>query len=213
MKKKNNTRQNYCMERKLWEEGYLRVMGLDEVGRGCLAGPVVAAGVILKPGSRINGIRDSKKLSAAYRAELSDEIRDKALFWTIKESSVEEINAINILRASLLAMRRCTEEVNAKPDYLLIDGKIHIGSVLPCSCVVGGDDLSASIGAASILAKVYRDKLMKQYHEKYPQYGWNRNAGYPTRIHKQGLLEFGFCEHHRTGFRLGTVRPLNVYQE
>ncbi|MFU8860605.1 MAG: ribonuclease HII [Cyclonatronaceae bacterium] len=210
---KLHTRQKYHLEKILWQQGYLRVMGLDEVGRGCLAGPVVAAGVILKPGSRISGIRDSKKLTAVNRLELSEEIRDKALFWTIQESSVEEIKAINILRASLLAMRRCTEVEDARPDYLLIDGNAHIGSILPCSCIIGGDDLSASIGAASIIAKVYRDKLMEQYHQKYPHYGWDSNAGYPTRVHKQGLLDYGFCEYHRTGFRLGTDRPLVVSQE
>lgn len=197
-------RQNYHYEDKLWSEGYERVMGLDEVGRGCLAGPVVAAGVILVPGSRIKGIRDSKKLTAGYRQELAAEIREKALFWTVQESSVSEISEFNILKASLLTMRRCTEAENALPDYLLIDGNSHIGSIIPASCIIGGDDLSASIGAASILAKVYRDRLMEEMHEQFPHYGWDSNVGYPTRKHKEGLHKFGFCKHHRTGFRLGT---------
>ncbi|MCA1802484.1 MAG: ribonuclease HII [Rhodothermaceae bacterium] len=204
MIRKQVIRQNYHYEEKLWNEGFRRVMGLDEVGRGCLAGPVVAAGVILVPGSRLNGIRDSKKLSAAYRQELAAEIREKALFWTVQESSVAEISEINILKASLLAMRRCTEAENASPEYLLVDGNAHIGSIIPGNCIIGGDDLSASIGAASILAKVYRDRLMVQMHELYPHYGWNRNVGYPTRKHKEGLRKFGFCKYHRTGFRLGT---------
>lgn len=213
MIRKKVIRQNYHFEDKLWSEGYQRVMGLDEVGRGCLAGPVVAAGVILAPASLINGIRDSKKLSAAYRQELAAEIREKALFWTVQESSVAEISAINILKASLLAMRRCTEAENASPDYLLVDGNSHIGSILPGSCIVGGDDLSASIGAASILAKVYRDGIMEQMHEQYPHYGWNSNVGYPTRKHKEGLRKFGFCKHHRTGFRLGTDKMCVQPQE
>jgi ribonuclease HII len=213
MKRKHDIHHNYQFEEKLWDEGFSRVMGLDEVGRGCLAGPVVAAGVILKPGSLITGIRDSKKLSAINRLELSAEIREKALFWTVQESSVAEINAFNILRASLLAMRRCTEDEHASPDYLLIDGNTGIGSLLPGTCIVGGDDLSASIGAASILAKVYRDNLMEQFHEHYPHYGWNSNVGYPTRKHKEGLLTFGYCIHHRTGFRLGTEKKNNQLQE
>jgi ribonuclease HII len=204
MIRKEVIHQNYHYEEKLWNEGYRRVMGLDEVGRGCLAGPVVAAGVILVPGSRIKGIRDSKKLSAAHRQELAAEIREKALFWTVQESSVAEILEFNILKASLLAMRRCTEAENASPEYLLVDGNTHIGSIIPGSCIIGGDDLSASIGAASILAKVYRDRLMEQMHELYPHYGWDSNVGYPTRKHKEGLRKFGFCEYHRTGFRLGT---------
>jgi ribonuclease HII len=213
MIRKQVIRQNYHFEDMLWREGYLRVMGLDEVGRGCLAGPVVAAGVILAPGSRVNGIRDSKKLSAAYRQEISAEIRDKALFWTVQESSVAEISANNILRASLLAMRRCAEAENASPDYLLVDGNAHIGSIIPANCIIGGDDLSASIGAASILAKVYRDRIMEQMHEQYPHYGWNSNMGYPTRKHKEGLRKFGYCIHHRTGFRLGTDKMYLQPQE
>ncbi|TVQ12396.1 MAG: ribonuclease HII [Balneolaceae bacterium] len=213
MKRNSGPHNNYHFEEKLWEEGFSRVMGLDEVGRGCLAGPVVAAGVILKPGCPITGIRDSKKLTAIHRLELSAEIREKALFWTVQESSVAEINAINILKASLLAMRRCTETEQASPDYLLVDGNKHIGSMLPGSCIVGGDDLSASIGAASILAKVYRDNLMAQFHEHYPHYGWNSNVGYPTRKHKEGLLTYGYCKHHRTGFRLGTKKKYEQHQE
>jgi ribonuclease HII len=204
MNNETGTPDIYRYEKQLWSDGFLRIMGLDEVGRGCLAGPVVAAGVILDPQKPIAGIRDSKKMTGAARVEVARQIREKALFWAVESSSVDEINHMNILRASLLAMRRCTDAKGADPDYLLIDGNQEIGSLIPGSCIVGGDDLSVSIGAASILAKVYRDQLMEQLHEAYPHYGWNRNVGYPTKTHKEGLLRLGYCEHHRTGFRLGT---------
>jgi ribonuclease HII len=195
---------NYAIEETLWDEGFTRVMGLDEVGRGCLAGPVVAAGVIFKRGYTITGIRDSKKLTAGIREQLGEEIRSKALFWAVSESSVQEINSINILRASLLAMQRCTEISTARPDYLLVDGNRYTDSLVPFRCIVGGDDISASVAAASILAKVYRDALMKELHDRYPHYGWITNVGYPTDMHRSALRKYGFCEHHRTGFTLGT---------
>jgi ribonuclease HII len=206
----NEVLDNYAIERQLWQEGYRRIMGLDEVGRGCLAGPVVAAGVILDPETNIQGIRDSKKLDAETRLELSKVIKEKALFWSVGESSVQEINSLNILRASLLAMRRCTESEGALADFLLVDGNRYMDTLIPHSCIVSGDDISASIGAASILAKVYRDELMRQLHEHFPHYGWNTNVGYPTKMHQSGLKKCGFCEHHRTGFRLGTFKKLQT---
>lgn len=191
-------------EKKLWEEGYRRVMGLDEVGRGCLSGPVVAAGVIFEPGTDIPEIRDSKSLSLDERNELSDLIKERAVFWTIEQCKPEEIDELNILWASIKAMHKCTETAEAQPDYLLIDGNRFTSTMLPHLCLVKGDDRSMSIGAASILAKVHRDRYMIKLHEDYPYYGWNTNVGYPTRKHYEGLKKHGITSHHRRSFKLGT---------
>jgi len=194
-------------EQKLWSENFQRVMGLDEVGRGCLAGPVVAAGVILKPGTTIEGIRDSKKLDRKERERLFEIIKDEAVFWTIQSCSPEEIDELNILWASIRAMQKCVDVPQAVPDYLLVDGNRVADSLVPYRCLVKGDDRSLSIGAASILAKVYRDKLMHELHESYPHFGWDTNVGYPTARHYEGLAEFGYTVHHRKGFNLRTDLP------
>lgn len=191
-------------ERTLWNEGYERVMGLDEVGRGCLSGPVVAAGVIFRPGTTVEGIRDSKTLSLKERTELARAIKNRAAFWTIQWCSPEEIDKLNILWASLKAMQRCTEAKGANPEYLLVDGNRYGSSMHPHTCIVRGDDKSASIAAASILAKVYRDALMIKLNEEYPYYGWDTNVGYPTKKHYEGLQKFGITEHHRRSFKLRT---------
>lgn len=185
-------------------------MGLDEVGRGCLAGPVVAAGVIFKPGTRIDGVRDSKKIDRKERERLFEIIKDEAAFWTIQSCSPTEIDKLNILWASIKAMQKCVDAPDARPDYLLVDGNRFTDSLVPYTCVVKGDDRSLSIGAASILAKVYRDNLMVELHEKYPHFGWNTNVGYPTARHYEGLAEFGYTVHHRKGFNLKTDQ---VYRE
>lgn len=182
-------------------------MGLDEVGRGCLAGPVVAAGVIFPPDIELNlAIRDSKKMKETERVEAVEWIKQKALFWHIAEASPEEIDQINILQASLLAMQRCVDTALAKqpsmPDYLLVDGNRFGASLIPFTCVVKGDDRSMSIGAASILAKVYRDALMADLHQHFPVYGWNSNVGYPTPGHKAAIAEHGRCMHHRMSFKV-----------
>ncbi len=194
------------IEEMLWKEGFKRVIGLDEVGRGCLAGPVVAAGVIFEPGVVIEGVRDSKKIPEAERVELAEVIREKALFWTIKEGSIQEIDELNILWASLATMQKCVDEPAAEPDYLLVDGNRYLASLIPYTCVIKGDDKSMSIGAASILAKVYRDNLMKELGEEYPEFGWDTNVGYPTSHHKAALLEHGYTSHHRMSFKLGTKK-------
>lgn len=184
-------------------------MGLDEAGRGCLSGPVVAAGVIIRPGTELNAeIRDSKKIKKKERERLAEEIRKNALFWTIRHCPPEEIDRINILQASLKAMLMCSEAKKAEPDFLLIDGNRFTASLVPVQCVVGGDDMSASIGAASILAKVYRDDLMQKLHQKYPCYDWDRNVGYPTKTHFEGLRKYGISEFHRRSFRLRTDKIL-----
>lgn len=193
-------------EEKLWSQGFNRVMGLDEVGRGCLAGPVVAAGVILEPGTSIDGIRDSKKINDKERAELATTIKQKAVYWTVKEGSINEINKLNILWASLHTMQKCVDENGASPDYLLVDGDRYIASLIPVSCIIKGDDKSISIGAASILAKVYRDDLMSKLAKEFPEFGWSTNVGYPTPKHKKALQRYGYTKYHRTSFTLGTSR-------
>lgn len=193
------------IEKRLWSQGFSRIMGLDEVGRGCLCGPVVAAGVILKPGTKLDPeIGDSKQIPREVRAELASEIKKNSLFWTIKECTPAEIDKINILKASIKAMLLCSEEKGAEPDYLLVDGNRFTSSVIPYSCIIKGDDKSASIGAASIIAKVYRDNLMKKLHNEFPHFGWDENVGYPTKRHFDGLKKHGYTKYHRKSFRLRT---------
>ncbi len=196
--------EKYQYEEQLWSEGFRLVMGLDEVGRGCLAGPVVAGGVILKPGHLIEGIQDSKKINETERERLAEIIRKEALLWIVQEGSVEEITQHNILWASLLTMQKCIDNAEETPEYLLIDGNRFLDSLIPYQCLVKGDDRSASIGAASIIAKVHRDHLMRNLHSKYPYYGWDKNVGYPTKVHYAGLEKFGITEHHRQTFNLRT---------
>jgi ribonuclease HII len=195
----------YTFEKQLWGEGFRRVMGLDEVGRGCLCGPVVAAGVILDPETEENlGLKDSKTIKESTREVLSERIKSESLYWTIQSCSSTEIDELNILHASLKAMTKCAENDGAAADYLLVDGNKSPATMLPHTCLVKGDNRSASIAAASILAKVYRDELMVTLHKKYPFYGWNSNVGYPTKEHFAGLKEHGYTKHHRMSFKLRT---------
>jgi ribonuclease HII len=208
MLENNESVNRYYYENKLWGENYRRVMGLDEVGRGCLSGPVVAAGVILKPDSKLDTrIADSKTIKEPVRVELSEYIKENALYWTIQSCSVEEIDELNILHASLKAMNRCAVAEGANPDYLLVDGNRYTDSMIPHSCIVKGDNRSATIAAASILAKVYRDEYMKKLHKQFPFFGWDRNVGYPTRAHFEGLENKGYTIHHRRSFKLRTEQP------
>ena len=192
------------IERSLWETGIQRIMGLDEVGRGCLAGPVVAAGVILHPDQTHPSLRDSKSISEKERLYLSEWIIDNALYVHVSVQSPYIIDQINILNASIKAMLECAEPEEALADYLLVDGNRFTSTLIPHSCVVKGDDLSASIAAASILAKTHRDALMKGLHLDFPVYGWDKNVGYPTRQHYEGLQKYGYCVHHRKSFALKT---------
>ncbi len=201
-KKENPDRLHF--ERTLWSEGTLRVMGLDEVGRGCLAGPVVAAGVILKPGISHESLRDSKTIPEHERIELATWIKANVDFWCIVEKTPAEIDRINILWASIQAMMECAEHANANPDHLLVDGNRFTSCLIPHTCIVKGDNRSASIAAASILAKTHRDNLMKALHDEYPQYNWNRNVGYPTKAHFEALQIHGATVHHRRSFSLRT---------
>jgi ribonuclease HII len=177
--------------------------GCDEVGRGCLAGPVVAAAVILPADYHNPWIQDSKKLSKHTREELIQEIKGAALGWAIAEASVAEIDQINILHASFLAMERAIQQLPKAPEHLLIDGNRWKSTLpYPYTCVIKGDGKFASIAAASILAKVYRDALMEQLAQDFPHYGWEKNAGYPTKKHREGIQSHGSCSWHRKSFQL-----------
>ncbi|MBN3582868.1 ribonuclease HII [Algoriphagus aestuarii] len=177
--------------------------GCDEVGRGCLAGPVVAAAVILPSNYSNQWINDSKKLGKKQREELIDEIKEIALAWHIAEASVEEIDKINILNASFLAMKRAVLGLKLVPEHLLIDGNRFKSDLkIPYTCVIKGDGKYASIAAASILAKVYRDKFMEELAEKFPHYAWENNVGYPTKAHREGIEQYGGCIWHRKSFQL-----------
>jgi ribonuclease HII len=176
--------------------------GCDEVGRGCLCGPVVAAAVILPFDYANEFIDDSKKLSKSIRSDLVEEIKASAISWSIAEASVDEIDKINILNASFLAMNRAIESLQVRPEHLLIDGnRFKTTLSIPYDCIVKGDGKFASIAAASILAKVYRDELMGKMAIKYPGYGWERNAGYPTKAHRDGIVKLGLTPIHRKSFR------------
>ena len=176
------------------------VCGVDEAGRGPLAGPVVAAAVILDPTNPVEGLNDSKKLSAKRRELLAIEIRAKALAWSVAEATVEEIDAINILQASMLAMRRAVEGLVVKPVRALIDGNRCPALACKAEAIVGGDGKMESIAAASILAKTTRDAGMRELHVAYPHYGFDRHMGYPTAFHLQALRAYGASSVHRRSF-------------
>ncbi len=189
-------------EKKLWEKGYRFIAGIDEAGRGPLAGPVVAAAVVLSPGTLIENLNDSKQLSAARRRFLYEEIILKAQAYGLGSATREEIDRYNIHQATFMAMKRALEKLTVKPDYLLVDGFPLRGPHCPQKALKGGDALSLSIAAASVLAKVTRDNLMMKLHDEYPQYGFNRNMGYGTGDHRAALINYGPCPAHRTSFRL-----------
>lgn len=176
------------------------IAGVDEVGRGPLAGPVVAAAVILDPTRPIAGLADSKKLSPARREQLSVEIRAKAWAWALGRAEVAEIDRLNILHASLLAMRRAVAALSIAPDQALVDGNRCPKLACPCEAIVKGDATVPVIGAASILAKVARDAELRQLHDRYPQYDFARHKGYPTAAHLDALRRHGPCPEHRRSF-------------
>ena len=176
------------------------VAGVDEVGRGPLAGPVVAAAVIIDINNIPNGINDSKRLSKKKREEISNEIIKYSIY-SIAEASVEEIDQINILQASLLAMKRAIEGLSKKPRTVLVDGKFKPKTNLPTHTIVKGDSKSLAIAASSIVAKVYRDNLMTDLSKKYPEYLWNKNAGYGTKEHLLAIKKCGITPIHRKSFK------------
>lgn len=175
--------------------------GIDEVGRGCLAGPVVAAAVILPQECHISGLHDSKKLSPKRREELAFAIKEQAIAYAISEVAPAEIDEINILQATFRAMNKAISALSTQPEYLLIDGnKFRSQTNIPFETIVGGDDKVASIAAASILAKTYRDRLMIKYAEEYPGYDWEHNMGYGTPQHLHGIRKLGITPLHRRSF-------------
>ena len=176
------------------------IAGIDEAGRGPLAGPVVAAAVVLKPDSRFDGLTDSKKLSATARERLFAEITETALAFGIGKAEPDEIDRVNILQASLLAMRRAFQAMNVVVDEVWVDGNQDPDIPAPTFTLVGGDAKMPAISAASILAKVTRDRLMVDYAKTYPAYGFERHKGYPTALHMQCLREYGPCAIHRKSF-------------
>ena len=191
----------YEFEEALAEKGFSALCGVDEAGCGPLAGPVYAAAVILDPADRIDGLNDSKKLSEKKRELLFPEIQTRASAWAIALASVEEIDRMNILQARLLAMRRAISALEQRPDYILVDGnRDPQPEEAPTLLIVKGDAKSASIAAASILAKVARDRTMLALDAEYPQYDFARHKGYPTLLHRERILRYGPCPAHRRTF-------------
>ena len=192
---------DFEIEKQAKNNGYKYVCGVDEAGRGPLAGPVCAAAVIFSEDVEIEGLNDSKKLSEKKREALYDVIKEKALAYCIAFGTVEEIESINILEATFVAMNRAIEGLSVSADYALIDGnRVPKNIKIPCETVVKGDAKSCSIAAASILAKVTRDRLLLEYDEKYPEYNFKKHKGYGTKEHTDLILKYGPCEIHRLSF-------------
>ncbi|MBI4168974.1 MAG: ribonuclease HII [Acidobacteria bacterium] len=191
----------WSREKRLGASGYRAVAGVDEVGRGCLAGPVVAGAVVLDPRRPIQGLRDSKLLSRSRRARLARLITRRARAFALGVVDAEEIDRTDILRATLLAMKRAVSALRIRPDYVLVDALEIPGIAPPQEGIVGGDRLCASIAAASILAKVYRDEMMRSFHALYPAYGFDLHVGYGTPRHLEALRRFGATPLHRVTFR------------
>jgi ribonuclease HII len=195
------TGPDFSHEQEAIAQGFARVAGVDEVGRGPLAGPVTAAAVILDPGNIPEGLHDSKKLSAKRREALHDALMECAKV-SVAHASVEEIDELNILRASHLAMERAIAGLSTPPDMTLIDGNlIPRDLTLPARSIIKGDAVSVSISAASIVAKIRRDRIMWDLAQQFPGYGWDRNAGYPSKPHKEALQNLGVTPHHRRSFK------------
>ncbi|MBK9270433.1 MAG: ribonuclease HII [Saprospiraceae bacterium] len=186
--------------------------GCDEAGRGCLAGPVVAAAVILDPDRPIKNLQDSKKLTENQRLSLRDEILEKAKSWSVQTQSPQEIDHYNILQASLRAMALCVQQLSPMPALVLVDGNKPIPiSHIPQMAIVRGDGIYQSIAAASILAKTYRDAIMIDLHREYEGYGWHENKGYPTAFHREAIKLFGLSPHHRRSFKCFESNPQEIH--
>ncbi len=188
------------LENEIYAEGFSRICGVDEAGRGPLAGPVYAAAVILPRDAVIDGLNDSKKLTEKKREALFDVITERALTYGIASASVEEIEKLNILNATFLAMNRAVAKLDPAPELALIDGNRNTGIAMPSRCIVKGDSRCADIAAASILAKVSRDRYMLNLAEKYPQYHFEQHKGYGTKLHYEALREYGPSPEHRPSF-------------
>jgi len=190
----------YTREEILWEKGYAFIAGIDEVGRGPLAGPVVAGAVILKPFTYIDKLKDSKKLTPAKRAQFFSLIVNNCIDWAVGMVEAREIDRINILQASKLAMQQAIKNLKQKPDFLLIDA-VKLSSEIPSQSIIKGDENSASIACASIIAKVMRDRLMDNLSLIFPQYGFEKHKGYPTKFHREKIAEYGLTPVHRKTFK------------
>lgn len=188
------------LENELYAQGYSLLCGVDEAGRGPLAGPVCAAAVILPAGLEIPGLNDSKKLSEKQREALFEPIKAAAKAYGIAFATVEEIENLNILNATFLAMNRSISQLYPQPELALIDGNRNTGITVPSRCVVKGDSRCADIAAASVLAKVSRDRYMLEMAEKYPEYGFERHKGYGTKLHYEAIRQYGPCPIHRLSF-------------
>ena len=201
-KKVWNAEEKLFFERELRAKGVQYIAGVDEVGRGPLAGPVVCAAVIMpiEDSELVIGVDDSKKLSAKKREELAEQIKQKALCYTVIEIDEKTIDEINILQATRLGMKKAVETLALTPQTVLTDGNMTLDITLPQKSIIKGDALCYSIGAASILAKVYRDNLMDEYAKSYPHYAFEQNKGYGTAAHIQGIKEHGLCPIHRRTF-------------
>lgn len=194
--------EKLLVEKQLFADGYRFIAACDEVGRGPLAGPVVCAAVILPigEGELIEGVDDSKKLSAKKREKLDALIREKAIAYAVCEVDNTVIDEINILQATRLCMKRAVESLSITPDFVITDGNMTLDIPFPQRSIVGGDAACYSIGAASIVAKVYRDRLMEDFAKEYPYYAFEKNKGYGTKAHIEGIKEHGLCNIHRKTF-------------
>lgn len=190
----------YEIEQELYDKGLELIAGVDEAGRGPLAGPVCAAAVVLEPGHFIEGVQDSKKLSEKKREELYDVIVKEAKAYAICMIHEKEIDALNILNATFKAMNTAVNNLSVKPEFVLIDGNRIRDMEIPHTCVVKGDAKCNSVGAASILAKVTRDRYMMKMHEEYPEYGFDKHKGYPTKLHYEKINEHGILPIHRLSY-------------
>ncbi|MBE6254299.1 MAG: ribonuclease HII [Prevotella sp.] len=185
--------------------------GCDEAGRGCLAGPVFAAAVILPPDFHNELLNDSKQLTERRRYQLREVIEREAVAWAVAECSPTEIDKLNILRCSIIAMQRALDQLTVRPQHVIVDGNRWMPYAVPADTIVKGDATYMSIAAASILAKTYRDDRMKALAQEFPQYGWDKNMGYPSAAHREAIAQYGTTPHHRLSFRLLPERQLSLF--
>jgi ribonuclease HII len=200
-------------ERRAHQRGYKLIAGIDEVGRGPLAGPVVAAAVILSPDYENTEIKDSKQLSARKRERLYEIIKQDALSIGLGVAEASIVDAVNVLQATLIAMKEAVSNLSITPDYLLIDGTHRIFLSIPQETIVKGDSLSLSVASASIIAKVSRDRIMEIYHRQFPQYNFLKNKGYGTSEHREAIKKYGHCKIHRRSFRIKEKGALQMNAE
>jgi len=200
IKEKERLKEIHKYEETYYSKGYTLIAGVDEAGRGPLAGPVAAGAVILPDNIEIPGVNDSKKLSSKKRKQLAERIKEVALCWSIGIATEEEIFKLNIRNASFMAMVRAVNQLSVKPDILLVDGFVIPNLKIEQLAIVGGDAKSVSIAAASILAKVERDQIMDRYHEMYPEYRFDKHKGYDTKLHFETIMKYGPCPIHRKDF-------------